>query len=57
MARVVFLLSKKKEQMKEYKEIKNAKFDKKIENTKKEKEDFNEKIDKKIARIKDWFWF
>ena len=53
MARVVFLLSKKKEQMKEYKEIKNAKFDKKIENTKKEKEDFNEKIDKKIARIKD----
>lgn len=54
MAKVVSILSKKKDQLKEYKRIQNEKFDKKISDTQKKKEVFNAEIDARIAEIKDW---
>ena len=53
MAKVVSILSKKKDQLKEYKRIQNEKYDKKIADTQKAKEDFNAEIDKRIAELKD----
>ena len=60
MTRVISVLSKKKEQMLEYKRIENGKFDKKIEKSelktkslKEQKAKFNEEIDAEIAKIED----
>lgn len=54
------ILSKEKEQKKEYKRIKNESFDKKIAKAKKVVEEleakkvkFNEEIDQEIATLKD----
>lgn len=54
------ILSKKKEQVQEYKKIKNEKFDAQIKKSQaktakieKEKAKFNEEIDKYISTLKD----
>lgn len=60
MSRVMGFMSKTKDQMEEYKKIKNDKFDKKIlkaeaktQNLKLKKAKFNEEIDEVIKNIKD----
>lgn len=59
MSRVMSILSKDKEQMEEFKKIKNAKFDTKIKKLQDkiakieiEKTKFNEEVDKYLSEIK-----
>lgn len=60
MSRVMFLLSKKKDQMIEYKKLEDAKFDAKIGKAeekvvklKNEKDKFDKKIENRLAKLTD----
>ena len=60
MSRVMSILSKKKEQVQEYKKIKNEKFDAQIKKSQvktakieNKKANFNEEIDKYLSTLKD----
>lgn len=53
MAKVMFLLSKKKDQMQEYKKLKNDNFDAKVKKIEDKREKFNKKIDNRISRLEN----
>ena len=60
MTKVISILSKKKEQMIEYKKLKNQKYDEQIKKSetrtadlKAKKAKFNEEIDARIEKLKD----
>lgn len=60
MSRVMSILSKKKDQMTEYKKLEDAKFDAKIEKAeqkvvkrKNEKDEFDKKVENRLAKLTD----